>query len=109
MPQGQRMNKDPKTNSNSVDFRKKLRINTVQRVKFRTNASKTNSLIHGQGFSQNISENGCCLFLDREIPEGSLIEITFERFGNNNHDVKIIGRVIWQKDFLSGVKFLCDA
>jgi hypothetical protein len=103
------MNKNSKTKSNNIDLRKKLRIDTVQKVKFRTNASKTNSLTHGQGFSQNLSENGCCLFLDREIPEGSLIEITFERLGNNNHDVKIIGRVIWQKDFLSGVKFLCNA
>jgi len=103
------MNKDPKKNSNIRNFRKKLRIDTVQRVTFRTNALETNFLVHGQGFSQNLSENGCCLFLDREIPEGSLIEVTFERLGTNNHDVKIIGRVIWQKDFLSGIKFLCDA
>jgi len=100
------MSQESKTHSDSTDFRKKLRIDTVQKVKFRTNASQKNTLVHGQGFSQNLSENGCCLFLDREIPEGSLIEITFERLGGNNHDVKIIGRIIWQKDCLSGIKFI---
>ena len=102
------MKKDPKLNLNSKNSRENLRVDTVQKVTFKTNASKKNNLVHGQGFSQNLSENGCCLFLDREIPEGSLIEITFEKMGSNNHDVKIIGRIIWQKDYLSGIKFLPD-
>lgn len=98
------MKKDSKTDLKNRNSREKLRVDTVQRVKFRTD-----SLVQGEGFSQNLSEKGCCLFLDKEIPEGSLIEITFEKLGDNNHDVKIIGRIIWHKDFLFGVKFLSNA
>jgi len=103
------MEKGSNIKSNKKNFRKELRIDTIQKVSFRINDIKTNSIIHGQGFSQNLSENGCCLFLDREIPMGSLIEITFNQLGKNNQDVKIIGRIIWQRDFLSGVSFLCQA
>lgn len=98
-------NKPPKNR----DFRGELRVDTVQKVKFKTNFSKKDSLVHGEGFSQNLSENGCCLFLDQEIPMGSLIEVTFERLDKNNQNVRIIGKVIWQKDYLSGIKFIPDA
>ncbi len=97
------MNKDKKISKRDSNLREKMRIDTVQRVSYRTN-----SFISGEGFSQNLSENGCCLFLNEEVPIGSLIEITFDRLGNNSNDVRVIGRVIWQKDFLSGVKFLLD-
>ncbi len=80
-----------------------MRVDTVQKVSYRTN-----SYIRGEGFSQNLSENGCCLFLNEEVPIGSLIEITFDTLGNNSNDIRVIGRVIWQKDFLSGIKFLPD-
>lgn len=80
-----------------------MRIDTVQKVYFRTN-----SFVNGEGFTQNLSEKGCCLFLNKEIPAGSLIEITFDRLGDNRNNVKVIGRVIWQKDYLSGIKFFPD-
>ncbi len=95
---------EKKTALKNRDPRETLRVDTVQRVSF-----ITDSLAHGEGFSQNLSEKGCCLFLNQEIPEGSLIEITFERLGQNNQNVRIIGRVIWQKDYLSGIKFIPDA
>jgi len=97
------MNKNKKTIKRDSNLREKIRVDTVQRVSYRTN-----SLVSGEGFSQNLSEKGCCLFLNEEVPIGSLIEITFDRLGNNSSDVKVIGRVIWQKDFLSGIKFLPD-
>ncbi len=97
------MNKNKKTIKRPSNIREKMRVDTVQKVSYRTN-----SLVNGEGFSQNLSENGCCLFLNEDVPIGSLIEITFDRLGNNLNDVKVIGRVIWQKDFLSGIKFLPD-
>jgi len=97
------MNKNKRIIKRDSNLREKMRVDTVQKVSFRTN-----SLVSGEGFSQNLSENGCCLFLNEEVPIGSLIEITFDRLSNNSSDVKVIGRVIWQKDFLSGIKFLPD-
>ncbi|HHF51917.1 MAG: PilZ domain-containing protein [Candidatus Aminicenantes bacterium] len=97
------MKKNKKTIKRDSNLREKKRVDTVQRVSYRTNSS-----IRGEGFSQNLSENGCCLFLNEEVPIGSLIEITFDRLGSNSNGVRVIGRVIWQKDFLSGIKFLPD-
>lgn len=94
------MKKKKKAAQKSRDPRETLRIDTVQKVSFRTNSS-----VDGEGFTQNLSEKGCCLFLDQEIPVGSLIQITFDRLGNDQHEVKVLGRVIWQKNYLSGIKF----
>ncbi|MBD3414704.1 MAG: hypothetical protein GF421_09780 [Candidatus Aminicenantes bacterium] len=95
------MKKSTKTDTKKSDPREFLRVDTVQRVRF-----ITDSMVHGEGFSQNLSEKGCCLFLNQELPEGSLVEITFPRLGSNNHGARIIGRVIWQKEYLSGIKFI---
>jgi len=76
------MKKNKKTIKRDSNLREKKRVDTVQRVSYRTN-----SFIRGEGFSQNLSENGCCLFLNEEVPIGSLIEITFDRLGRNDFSV----------------------
>lgn len=60
----------------------------------------------GEGFSQNFSENGCCLLLNELLPPGSMIEIFFNLPGRGRRPLRVLGRVMWQENYLTGVRFL---
>jgi len=60
----------------------------------------------GGGYTQNLSEEGCCLLLNEELPPGSILELNFNGIGSNSKPVRAIGKVIWQNDYLTGIKFL---
>lgn len=60
----------------------------------------------GEGFIQNISQDGLGLFLDDEVPPGSVIELKMPESGNDAQPENPIAKVIWQKEYLAGVKVL---
>lgn len=60
----------------------------------------------GEGFSQNFSENGCCLLLNEELPPGSLIEVYFNLPERSRRPLRVLGRVMWQENHLTGVRFI---
>ena len=63
----------------------------------------------GKGLTQNISEGGLCIVLDKKIPAGTMLELKFELPGEEEAPIEIFAKVIWQKEaegkFLTGVKF----
>lgn len=59
--------------------------------------------------SQNISEGGLCLTLNKELTPGTLLELRFDLPSKEAKKIKTFAEVIWQKKikkgFLTGVKF----
>lgn len=62
--------------------------------------------IEGEGFIQNVSQEGYGLFLDNEVPPGSVIELKMPDSRNATQPENPIAKVIWQKDYITGVKVL---
>jgi len=62
--------------------------------------------VEGQGYTQNVSQAGYGLFLDKEVPPGATIELQFDTMREGNRPDKPIAKVMWQKDHQTGVKLL---
>ncbi len=59
--------------------------------------------------SQNISEGGLCLTLNKKLSPGTLLELRFDLPSKEAKKVKTFAKVVWQKKaekgYLTGVKF----
>ncbi len=93
-------NPNPKASS-SKDRRAGARIPDHRRVDFRLIKPQT-----GEGFTQNFSEEGCCVVLNEELPPGSIIELMFLLPGAEDRRQRVVGKVVWQENFLTGIRFL---
>ena len=60
----------------------------------------------GEGFTQNISNSGFGLFLDDEVPPGSVMEFQYLDKSSDSDSARPIAKVIWQKDHEAGIKVL---
>lgn len=62
-----------------------------------------------KGLTQNISEGGICLMLNRALNPGTILELKFELPEKGAGPVESLAKVVWQKrtdkGFLTGVKF----
>lgn len=62
-----------------------------------------------KGLTQNISEGGICLMLNRALTPGTILELKFELPEKESKPVESLAKVVWQKrtdkGFLTGVKF----
>lgn len=83
------------------DRRTKARIPDHRRVDFRLIKPQA-----GEGFTQNFSEEGCCVVLNEELPPGSVIELIFQLPGAEDRRQRVVGEVVWQENFLTGIRFL---
>lgn len=65
-----------------------------------------------KGISQNISEGGLCLTLNKKLLPGTLLELIFDLPRKEAKKVETFAKVVWQrkteKGFLTGVKFNID-
>jgi c-di-GMP-binding flagellar brake protein YcgR len=67
-------------------------------------------LLHSKGetLSQNISEGGLCLILNRELAPGATLELKIDMPGKDAKIVEIFAEVVWQQKtemgFLTGLK-----
>jgi hypothetical protein len=61
-----------------------------------------------EALTQDISEGGLCLMLNRELPSGAILEIKLGLPGKTK-PVETLAEVVWQKKtgkgFLTGLKF----
>jgi hypothetical protein len=57
-------------------------------------------------FSQNISAKGMCLLLDDEFNPGTVLELNFNIPGQKTKTISTYSKVVWQKDYLTGVEFI---
>ena len=62
-----------------------------------------------KGKTQNVSEGGICLMLNRKFPLGTILELNFESLEKESRPIETFAKVIWQKKtdkgFLTGLKF----
>lgn len=77
------------------------RVDAVRKVNYRIRKP-----VAGEGFTQNISEGGCCLMLNEELPPGAVIELDFGPLNGDSRSVRALGKVVWQNDDLTGIRFL---
>lgn len=63
----------------------------------------------GETLTQNISEKGLCLILDKELPPGAVLELKLDFPGKDGKPMETRAEVVWQKKtemgFLTGLKF----
>jgi c-di-GMP-binding flagellar brake protein YcgR len=94
--------KNPTDKTSAIpERRRSRRLDAVQKIKY-----KVLIPMEGQGFTQNISEGGFALFLDHEVPPGSVLALRFEDRDEGAAAESIIVKVVWQKDHLAGTKVL---
>ena len=62
----------------------------------------------GETLTQNISEGGLCLILNRKLSPGATLELKIDMPGKDAKPIEILAKVVWQKKtemgFLTGLK-----
>ncbi len=95
------MKNQAEPHSVNQDRRKSPRYDSVHKVDYKVLVARG-----GEGFTQNISEGGFALFLDAEVPPGSVLELKLEQPAKGTQPQRSIVKVMWQKDHIAGVKIL---
>ena len=83
------------------DRRKSFRVDLIRRVRYKSSGPPSIDC-----FTQNISEGGLCLLLGEELFPGMTVKTEFALPGNEPKLIEANGVVVWQKDYLTGVKFI---
>jgi hypothetical protein len=83
------------------DKRSHYRLEFIKEVQYKL----LNHAFHSV-FSQNLSEAGMCMLLDAEFLPGTLMEIKFNLPSTRSKPISTSAMVMWQKEYLTGVKFL---
>ena len=62
----------------------------------------------GETLSQDISEGGLCLILNRELPPGATLELKIDMPGQDTGPIEALAEVVWQQKsemgFLTGLR-----
>jgi PilZ domain len=67
-------------------------------------------LMHSKGetLTQNISQGGLCLILDKELPAGATLGLKIDMPGKETRPIEVFAQVIWQKKsemgYITGLK-----
>lgn len=92
-------------NNENKEKRTHARKTLVTKVNYRV-------LMHSKGetLTQNRSEGGLCLILDREFPPGATLGLKIDMPGKDAKPIEIFAEVVWQKKtemgFLTGLKLV---
>jgi len=95
------MKKDFKDTQERKERRDSLRVDLIKRVRY-----KISGLTSTECFTLNISEGGLCLFLGKELFPGIMIRTEFALPEKKPKLIKANAVVVWQKDHLTGAKFV---
>lgn len=77
------------------------RLDFIEKVRYKSLQDPYHSV-----FSQNISAKGMCLLLDNEVIPGTILELNFNIPGQESKTIFTYSKVVWQRDFLTGVEFI---
>lgn len=86
---------------NTQERRSFFRVDLIRRVRY-----KISGFTSIDCFTQNISEGGLCLLLGEELFPGMSIRIEFFLPIKKPKLIKVEAVVVWQKDYLTGAKFV---
>jgi c-di-GMP-binding flagellar brake protein YcgR len=93
--------------SASIQQKKKSERRKHPRVDFIRKASYQFSKSPQFGiFTQDISQTGMCLLLDNEVNPGMILKLNFELPGQSYEPIDTLAEVIWQDNYVTGVKFI---
>ncbi len=81
--------------------RKFFRVDLIKRVRY-----KILGFTSIECFTQNISEGGLCLLIGKDLFPGMTVKVEFALPGNNSKIVRANAVVVWQRNYLTGVKFI---
>jgi hypothetical protein len=90
-------------NNEKKEKRRQARKTLVTKVTYRV-------LMNSKGatLTQNISEGGLCLILNRELAPGTTLEVNIDMPGKDPKSLEILAEVVWQKKtemgFVTGLK-----
>ena len=84
-----------------TDRRKYPRVEFIRKASYQLSKSPQSGI-----FTQDISQTGMCLLLDNEIHPGSILKLNFELPGQSYEPIDTLAEVIWQDNYLTGVKFI---
>jgi c-di-GMP-binding flagellar brake protein YcgR len=91
-------------NNGKKEKRRQARKTLVAKVTYRVLMNSK-----GETLTQNISEGGLCLILNRELALGSTLEVNIDMPGQDPKSLEILAEVVWQKKtemgFVTGIKF----
>jgi len=83
------MEKEFHDNPNKADMRKDTRKSYVTNVSYRVVVDEKSTIpVKDEGLTQNISNGGLCLILNRELPSGAVLELKFEMPEENSNSVE---------------------
>ena len=96
-----------KRNSNPPRKKKKSERREFPRVDFIKEASyQMAKSSEFEVFTQDISQTGMRLLLDNEVHPGMILKLYFELPGRSYKPIDTLAEVIWQDNYLTGVKFI---
>lgn len=87
-----------------IERRKYPRVDFIRRASYQLSKTSRNGI-----FTQDISQGGMCLLLDNEVYPGMILKVKFELPGKKYMPINTYAEVIWQDNYLTGVKFIKPA
>lgn len=79
------------------------RLDFIEKVRYKSLKEPYHSV-----FSQNICAKGMCLLMDNEVIPGTILELNFDIPGQESQTISTYSKVVWQKDYLTGVEFIVE-
>ncbi len=107
------MEKEFHESPNKTEMRKDARRSYVTNVSYRVVVNEKATMpAKDNGLTQNISDGGLCLIINKELSPGTVLELKFERTEENSNSVETRVEVVWQEKvktgYLTGVRFAVD-
>jgi c-di-GMP-binding flagellar brake protein YcgR len=87
--------------SKKEERRNFFRVDLIKRVRYKISGPPSIEC-----FTQNISEGGLCLLMGEELFPGMTVRTEFALPGKEPKLVTTDAVVVWQKGYLTGVKFI---
>lgn len=95
---------------NQAEMRRDSRKSYVTNVSYRVVVDEKATMpVKDEGLTQNISNGGLCLILNKELSSGAVLELKFDMPEENSNPIEARVKVVWQNKietgYLTGVKF----
>lgn len=84
-----------------TERRKHPRVDFIRKASYQLSTSSEFGV-----FTQDISQTGMRLLLDNEVSPGMILKLNFDLPGQSTKPIDTHAEVIWQDNYLTGVRFI---
>jgi len=95
---------DPPKKMKKSERRKYPRVEFIRKANYQLSESSEFGV-----FTQDISQTGMRLLLDNEVYPGMILKLNFNLPGQSSKSIDTLAEVIWQDNYLTGVKFISSS